>query len=148
MKTWIENELQGCTFRDQRLGTRFRKLIQQLASNIGESIPMSCQDWASTKGAYRFFSNSNLSEDELLEGHFRSTQSRFESTAGPILVLHDTSEISYQRAHPEKIGITRKFPNQKDFIGRAEKRTKCGILMHASLVITPEGLPLGWQRPR
>jgi len=101
---------------------------------------MSCQDWASTKAAYRFFSNKNLSEDELLEGHFQATHARRKKASGPILVLHDTTEFSYERVHPEKIGITRKVPNMKI---SDEKRTVCGILMHASLAITTTGVSLG-----
>jgi hypothetical protein len=30
---WIEQELAGCEFADERLGTRFRRLIQQLSKN-------------------------------------------------------------------------------------------------------------------
>jgi len=137
MKSWIENELQGCKFRDERLGKRLLKLTQQLSHGSGESIPLSCQDWASTKAAYRLFANDNISDQEIFEGHFQATKSRFAEIDGPILVLHDTSEIAYQRSDPEKIGIIKhKAKNNKN-------RTSCGVLMHTSLVITPEGLPLG-----
>ena len=138
--SWIDDELKGCTFVDQRLKKRYRKLVEQLSDGFGESIPMSCQDWASTKAAYRFFSNKNLSEEELLEGHFQSTHKRSKKASGPLLVLHDTSEFSYQRVYQEKIGITHKVASKK--IG-SQKRTVCGLLMHASLAITTEGVPLG-----
>ena len=128
--------MQGCKFRDARIGKRLIKLTQQLSEGNAESIPLSCQDWASTKAAYRLFANNNINEQEICEGHYQSTRTRFAETEGPILVLHDTSEIAYYRMHPEKIGIINK--PKKD-----EKRTACGVLMHTSLVITPEGLPLG-----
>ncbi len=47
--------------------------MEQLSNDFGESIPMSCRDWASMKAAYRFFSNKNLSENQFLEGYFQST---------------------------------------------------------------------------
>ncbi|WP_456679923.1 IS4/Tn5 family transposase DNA-binding protein [Bradyrhizobium sp. USDA 3311] len=54
---WIDRESNGCEFRDARLGDRFRKLLTQIGSAMGQSIPLVCQDWANTKAAYRFFSN-------------------------------------------------------------------------------------------
>lgn len=52
---------------------------------------------ANTKAAYRYFSNPNISKDEILDGHFQSTKQRFDEVDGPILVLHDTTEITYNR---------------------------------------------------
>src|SRR4051794_14398956 len=44
----------GCHFQDARLGRRFQKLVGQLESRLGQSIPLACQDWNNTKAAYRF----------------------------------------------------------------------------------------------
>ena len=59
---WVDREIAGCEFRDARLGDRFRKLLAQIGSAMGQSIPLVCQDWANTKAAYRFFSNDRVSE--------------------------------------------------------------------------------------
>jgi hypothetical protein len=48
---WIEHELEGCQFADERLGRRLRSLLDQMAGAMGESIPFTCQDWANTKAA-------------------------------------------------------------------------------------------------
>jgi hypothetical protein len=77
---WLDNELAGCEFQDERLGNRFRKFVRKLAENIGESIPLACQDWANTKGAYRFLANEKVSEQMILAGHFQSTRERFSAT--------------------------------------------------------------------
>jgi hypothetical protein len=53
----IDQEIRGCEFRDAWLGDRFRELLKQIGSAVGQSIPLVCQDWANTKAAYRFFSN-------------------------------------------------------------------------------------------
>lgn len=142
--SWIDKEFKESKFSDERLGKRLCKLVSQLFDKMGNSIPTACQDWASTKAAYRFLSNPNLSETEILAGHFQSTKLRFESTEGPILVLHDTTEITYKRSSPEDIGYTRKCANKRSFLGKKLKRAQCGVLMHSSLVLTPEGLPLGF----
>src|SRR3954447_13770990 len=104
--SWVEQELTGSTFKDQRLGQRLRKLLVQMADAGGAPIPLACQDWANTKAAYRFLSNEAVSEAEILAGHFHSTRSRVTAADGLILVLQDTTEFSYQRARPERIGAS------------------------------------------
>src|SRR6516165_5927496 len=148
---WIDREIGECEFRDARLGDRFRKLLGQIGSAMGESIPLVCQDWANTKAAYRFFSNDRVSEADILSGHFQSTRDRLAAADGLVLVLHDTTEFTYQdtteftyqRERPELIGITQRINCGRDIVGRPKLYTACGILMHSSLAITTEGLPLG-----
>jgi hypothetical protein len=140
---WIDQEIAECEFRDARLAKRIRKLLQQISGAMGRSIPFACQDWANTKAAYRFFSNDRVSEAEILAGHFQSTRARAAASDGPILVLHDTTEFSYQRERPEAIGLTYTVNSGRDKAGRSRLHTVCGVLMHSSLAITTEGLPLG-----
>ena len=101
---WIEDELAGCHFADERLGRRLSTLLDQMAGGMGNSIPLACQDWANTKAAYRFFANNRVSEADILAGHFDSTRQRVAATTGPLLVIQDTTEFSFHREHPEKIG--------------------------------------------
>ena len=140
---WIDRESRGCEFRDARLGDRFRKLLTQIGSAMGQSIPLVCQDWANTKAAYRFFSNDRVSEADILAGHFQSTHDRAAAAEGLVLVLHDTTEFSYQREKSEAIGITKSINSGRDKAGRLRSHTVCGILMHSSLAVTIEGVPLG-----
>jgi hypothetical protein len=140
---WVDQELAGSTFRDKRLGDRLRTLLTQMAGAVGKPLPLACQDWASTKAAYRFLSNEAVSEAEILRGHFEATRDRVAATSGPILVVQDTTEFTYQRNRPERIGATTVVPSRREADGRFRLHTICGLLMHASLVLTPEGLPLG-----
>lgn len=140
---WFDDELAGCSLADERLNKRLRKLLAQIGSSMGQSIPLVCQDWANAKAAYRFFSNDRVSEADILAGHFQSTHDRTAATDGPVLVLHDTTEFSYRRDKPEAIGITKSINSGRDKAGRLRSHTVCGILMHSSLVVTTEGLPLG-----
>lgn len=140
---WWESELAGCTFADVRLGQRLGKLIEQMGGAIGASLPLACQDWASTKAAYRFFSNDRVGEEEILSGHFCSTRDRVAAAEGAILVLQDTTEFTYQRERPEAIGVTYSVNSGKDKAGRLRTHTVCGLLMLASLAVTTDGLPLG-----
>jgi hypothetical protein len=90
-KAWIDGELAGCSLADERLTKRLRKLVAQIGSAMGQSIPLVCQDWANAKAAYRFFSNERISEADILAGHLQSTRDRTVATDGPVLVLHDTT---------------------------------------------------------
>jgi hypothetical protein len=140
---WVGRETAGCEFGDARLGDRFRKLLAQIGSAMGQSIPLVCQDWANTKAAYRFFANDRVSEADILAGHFQSSRDRVVATDGLVLVLHDTTEFTYQRENSEAIGITKNINSGRDKTGRLRSHTVCGILMHSSLAVTTEGLPLG-----
>lgn len=140
---WVDDELAGCEFKDERLGKRFRGLLTQLSSGPGASIPLVCQDWANTKAAYRFLDNDRVNEADILGGHFHATRDRVAATKGPLLVLHDTTEFSYQREDIEAVGKTRINVAGAYRDGSPRRYTACGILMHSSLAVTTEGLPLG-----
>jgi hypothetical protein len=95
-ESWVDHEVAGCKFQDARLSERFRKLLKQIGSAIGQAIPFACQDWANTKAAYRLFSNDRVDEEGILPGHFEATHDRFAATGGDVLVLHDTTEFSFE----------------------------------------------------
>lgn len=143
IETWVDDECAACVFKDVRLKRRFVALMKSIARIIGGSIPFVCQDWANTKAAYRFLSNERVSEADILAGHFNSTRDRFAATDGLVLVLHDTTEFSYQRENTEAIGVTKAINSGRDKAGRLRAHTVCGILMHSSMVVTLSGLPLG-----
>ena len=141
---WIEQEVRESRFPDKRLDKRFPTILEKMWKGIGKTIPMACDDWANTKAAYRFLANDGVNEQAILHGHFETTRERFAASDGPILVLQDTCEFTYQREHPELIGSLGLVPSgQKNKEGRRKPYTVCGILMHASLAVTSEGLPLG-----
>jgi len=138
---WVDRELTNSKFKDVRLGKRFRSLLEQLSSSPGGPIPLACQDWTHTKAAYRFLDNDRVSEAEILAGHFDSTRDRFSTTAGPILILHDTTELTYHREDGRQIGHL--GTSQIGSTTRPLYHKVCGILMHSSLAVTSEGVPLG-----
>lgn len=80
----ILGEVEESCFKDFRLGTRFKKLIDCLAEKPGASLSLACEDWAGTKAAYRFLSNPRVHEEEILSGHLKATRRRFESCEEPV----------------------------------------------------------------
>jgi hypothetical protein len=142
-ESWLDQEIAGSEFRDVRLRKRFGLLLQRLWKGMGQTIPLACQDWANTKAAYRFMDNERVSDQDILSGHFEATAQRFSTTDGPILVLQDTTTFSYEREHPELIGYASNTLTAAERYGRDKASSQCGILMHSSLAVTPQGLPLG-----
>ena len=140
IKSWQDVSLKICGW-----GNDFESYWNSYRMEQGESIPFAFQDWASTKAAYRFLSNERVKEDTILAGHFHSTRDRFAATDSdsPVLILHDTTEFTYSRADVESIGILHKSFTGKMERGRPRHFTVCGILMHSSLAVTTDGLPLG-----
>jgi hypothetical protein len=140
---WIEQELAASKLPDARLEKRLHHLLEQLAKGMGRSIPLACQDWAAIKAAYRFFSNSRVSEEQILAGHFLATRERIPRGDELFLVVHDTTEFSYKREDMAAVGLVSKGSVRKDAEGRPVYFTTCGINLHSSLVLTLDGLPLG-----
>jgi len=134
----IQRELERGAFPDERLGKRLGLMLRQFSDGTAERVPLACQDWANTKAAYRFFDNERVTEEDILAGHFRSTRERFSGVGGPVLVLHDTTQLSYRR---ENIGLLNR--GRKDWAHPLGNRPLCGLSVHSSLVLTPAGLPLG-----
>jgi hypothetical protein len=140
---WLEEEIKSSAFSDQRLGKRFCRLTRQLAGKLGQSIPLACQDWSNVKAAYRFLSNPRVNEGVILAGHFDATRQRVQATQGTILVLHDTTQFTYAREARQAIGVLHRSYSGYGKDGRPRLHTVCGVLMHSSLALTTEGLPLG-----
>ncbi|WP_280178823.1 IS4/Tn5 family transposase DNA-binding protein [Mesorhizobium delmotii] len=40
---WFDRELADCRFADERLGKRFRQLVERMEGAMGASIPLACQ---------------------------------------------------------------------------------------------------------
>jgi hypothetical protein len=142
-QSWVDGETAGCDLGDERLNRRLGVMLEALGERPGKSLPTAFQDWSNTKAAYRFFSNGNVSEDKIMAGHFAASALRIQATDGPVLILQDTTEFSFRRAAPEQIGFTKISTGRKLEGDRYQKHAICGLLMHACLAITPDGLPLG-----
>jgi hypothetical protein len=85
-----------------------------------------------------------------LAGHFQATRARAEAAGGLLLILHDTTEFTYYGESAQALGMLHKSFRS----GGKEQYVVRGVLMHSSLAVTVEGLPLGltaikfWTRER
>ena len=47
---WFDRELAGCSFADERLNKRLRRLLERMEGAVGASIPLACQDLGEHQG--------------------------------------------------------------------------------------------------
>lgn len=129
---WSRDEFVGVEFKDARLNLCRAELAIELAKQPGSAIPQACEDWADTKGAFRFFANQRVTPERIRSAHQQRTVARMKGHS-LVLANQDTTYFSYSH-HP---AIKNLGP-----IGN-KKQKQSGFGMHSTLATTPAGLPLG-----
>ena len=130
--SWCEEELGGVKLGDKRLDKRLVEVASKLAAQPTASINQACEDWADAKAAYRLFDNAKVQAKEILRSHQERTRERMRSHS-LVLAVQDTTLLDYSQ-HPKTKGVGP--------IG-TKKQEMRGFVMHATLALTPGGLPLG-----
>lgn len=133
--SWIKEELSQANFSDLRLNNRFHLLAQELASQPSLPINQASTDWAATKAAYRFFENSKVSPEAILQPHYLSTQARLKGH-DRIIAVQDTTVLDFSK-HQKTTGLG---PIAQSRDGKFELQ---GLFMHTTLALSERGLPLG-----
>jgi hypothetical protein len=53
--TWVDGELAGCSLADERLNKRLGKLVAQIGSAMGQSIPLGLPRLGQRQGGLSLF---------------------------------------------------------------------------------------------
>lgn len=115
---------------DQRLNERCKLLLTRMMSQPSASLPVACRGWNETLAAYRFFSNSKVTAEKILEPHASATLQRM-SEHKTVLCLQDTTELDYEGKQ------------QTAGLGPLTYENQCGFYLHPTLAVTPDRLCLG-----
>lgn len=129
---WAAEEFFDVDLDDKRLDRRCQALVEKLGKQPMASINQACEDWSDSKAAYRFVDNEKVSARKLLEPHIKRTVERIKSYP-VVLAIQDTTFLNFS-GHPK----TRNLGE----IG-AKKQNQRGFGLHSTLVVTPQGQPLG-----
>jgi hypothetical protein len=113
---------------DKRRDERFVKIIENIVSHPGGSIPQHNERWYDTKATYEFFKNEDIKLGAITDAISAFGASRIEQQQ--LLVIHDTSTISYNDLQAEGLG----------YIDNAAGK---GVFCHSSIAATITGIPLG-----
>jgi hypothetical protein len=140
---WVEQEAGDCEFEDVRLGRRLVSLLGQIGGSVGESIPVACQDWANAKAAYRFFSNERVSEKDILAGIFGRHMIAFRQMTVSFLSCTTRRSSRFSGSEPKRSASRTRSAVGASIEGVPAITPFAKFLMHSSLAVTTEGLPLG-----
>lgn len=131
MDDWVSDEFLELEFGDKRVNKHGKKIIRDLASQPGASIPQVFNTWSETNSCYEFFHNGKVQAEKILTPHRKATIERVKKE--PVVLLpQDTSALNYS-SKPSIKGLGN--------IG-SSKKTK-GYFLHPLLAITPARINLG-----
>lgn len=135
---WAESEFTSANLGDKRLNKRLSIIAERFSKSPESAIPQSCEGWAETKAAYRFFQNDSICYQEITKSHSYQTLSRCASFER-VLAIQDTTYFNYSH-HPKTQGLCSLSRHE----GKHKKEiVTSGLIMHSTLMIDTQGLPLG-----
>jgi hypothetical protein len=130
--SWALNELSSSQFHDVRVMKSLVEAAELVVVNRGKSFSAAVGDRV-RQSAGDAFSNSKVTPEIILSGHFSATVDRCGCIEGEeILVAHDTVVFNYcWHKSVKNLGPINDYRDGK------------GILMHSALAMTTSGTPLG-----
>lgn len=133
--SWVFEEFSQVDLEDSRLNDRFRSIILDLSRHCSKTLASSFDSWSKIKASYRFFSNPKVKEQAMLAPHIARSESRIREQSIALL-LQDSTYLDYS---------SRKKTSNLDLITQRCKHANAskGLILHNTLAVTVEGLPLG-----
>ena len=129
---WVIHEFARVQLPDERLRHRLHVIATAFAQKPTAPIPQACANPAEAKAAYRFVENERIDACAMCGGHEQATVDRARDYP-VVLAIQDTTTLNYT-THPKTQGLGP--------IGTHSKNI--GLLLHATLAVTPKGQPLGF----
>jgi hypothetical protein len=127
---WVREELATMRLPDRRLTARALQMVQALSEQPTASIAQFSGDWASAKAVYRLLHHPAVARESIVAAQRQATWQRM--AAHPlVLCVQDTSDVNLTH-YPSVRGA-----------GSIPQGNRQGFLMHTTLAVLPNGLPLG-----
>ncbi len=128
--TWAVEEVGGAVVGDTRRTARLIPLASVLGAQPAASVPQATDDPTMLKAAYRFFSTSSIAAEAIVARHVHATHRRMQAV--PLVLAGQDTGVLDDRHVPATEGL-----------GPLASPTQQGVLMHRTLALTPEHVPLG-----
>jgi hypothetical protein len=128
----IADEFAGAELGDVRRTRRLQRIAEVAMRAPDVGFPRMVEDDSELEGVYRFFAGGQVAPEDVLEPHILKTLARMRQVGGPVLVAHDTTDLTFGGLHGrEGLGLTN---------GKQQ-----GFFLHLALAILPgeERLALG-----
>ena len=94
----LSTEFSGADLGDRRLTRRLMQITDSAAACPGGSLPQRCGSAAELEATYRFFENTDVRPEAVLDSHIQCTLRRFQQEE-QVLVIHDTTEFEFGGEH-------------------------------------------------
>ena len=127
---WVQQEFATLDLGDERRNQRLRQIATALNGQPSASLPVTFGEPAALKAAYRFFDNPTSEAESILASHLQATYERI-GKAPVVLAVQDTTYLDFSQ-----------FPSMEG-LGPLTTERMQGLVMHSTLAITPEEVPLG-----
>ena len=127
---WVEDEFASLCLGDARRTARFKFTISALAQAPQKSLPDALPGWAALKAAYGLLRSDSVDHASIIDAHVHASVCRA-SGLDVVLAVQDTTYIDFT-SHPSVRGL-----------GRLSKDWQRGLVVHSTLAISTERLPLG-----
>src|SRR3954468_2162619 len=127
----VEEEFVGASLGDERRSARLLKIACSIEEDPSVGFPRAMRSDAELEAFYRFVNSDAFGADAILSPHRAATFGRAEE-AGEVLVIHDTTHVSFSGE------------SQREGMGYTTGRNSQGFLAHCSLLLDAgDGTPLG-----
>ncbi|AOA58914.1 IS4 family transposase [Acinetobacter larvae] len=127
---WAEQEMGNIDLGDRRRMIRLCEFLNKASQNFQASVSQLSKDQHTRKAYYRLIENPKLDKNIVLEEHIKAVQLRAKEH-DTVLCIQDTTELDYSTKSSIK------------GLGRLNYEARQGMYLHPTLMITPEGVPLG-----
>jgi len=125
-----EREFISADIGDKRLNLRLQKIAAAFIKHPNANIPQATGTWAGAKATYRFFSNSKVTSEKIIQPHREATKERLNGKQ-IVLAVQDTSTANFN-SHTATEGL-----------GLAGNDKTMGLMIHPTLLISTHGTPMG-----
>lgn len=127
---WASEALGDSDLGDQRRRTRLLRTLTTLGQHPGQPVPQASTDWAEALAMYRLWQNEQLQVADLVASIGAATGARATGEA-TVLLVQDTTDIAPTA------------PRRCADLGPLGDGRGRGLKLHTTLVVTPDGVPLG-----
>lgn len=125
-----DNGTGGIQLGDKRRTIRLVEFLEQASQDCQASIAQLGDNRHVSKAYYRLLANERLEPMQILAEHTKAVQTRAQEYP-VVLCLQDTTDLNFS-SKPSIKGL-----------GRMCYETEHGMYVHPTLMVTPQGIPLG-----
>lgn len=132
MRQPIADEFAGAELGDVRRTRRVQRIAERALRAPDVGFPRMVGDDSELEAVYRFFGCKEIEAEDVLGPHIEATFRRMREVQGPVLVVHDTTDLQFGGLHGRE-GLGPTFGNKE------------GFFLHQALAVMPgeARVPLG-----